>query len=42
MKCNRGGARLAMGYGVALPDKILEKVYHQNAEKIFAMYREEK
>ena len=29
-------------YGVALPDKILEKVYHQNAEKIFAMYREEK
>src|SRR6266702_2839043 len=28
--------------GVALPDKILEKVYHQNGEKIFAMYREEK
>jgi gluconolactonase len=26
-------------YGMALPDKILEKVYHRNAEKIFAMYR---
>jgi uncharacterized protein len=29
-------------YGIALPDKILEKVYHKNAEKIFAMYRGEK
>ena len=29
-------------YGMALPDKILEKVYHKNAEKIFAMYRGEK
>jgi predicted TIM-barrel fold metal-dependent hydrolase len=28
-------------YGVALPDKILEKLYHKNAEKIFAMYRGE-
>jgi len=22
---------------MALPDKLLEKVYHENAEKIFAM-----
>jgi predicted TIM-barrel fold metal-dependent hydrolase len=29
-------------YGVALPDKVLEKVYHDNAEKIFAAYREGK
>jgi predicted TIM-barrel fold metal-dependent hydrolase len=28
-----------MIYGLALPDKTLEKVYHGNAEKIFAMYR---
>jgi len=28
-----------MIYGMALPDAILEKVYHGNAEKIFAMYR---
>jgi predicted TIM-barrel fold metal-dependent hydrolase len=28
-----------MIYGMALPDKILEKVYHGNAEKIFATYR---
>ena len=28
-----------MIYGVALPDSILEKVYHGNAEKIFAIYR---
>jgi predicted TIM-barrel fold metal-dependent hydrolase len=27
-----------MIYGMALPDKILEKVYHGNAEKIFATY----
>jgi predicted TIM-barrel fold metal-dependent hydrolase len=31
-----------MIYGMGLPDKILEKVYHKNAEKIFAMYREGK
>jgi predicted TIM-barrel fold metal-dependent hydrolase len=31
-----------MIYGMALPDKILEKVYHGNAEKIFATYRGEK
>jgi uncharacterized protein len=29
-------------YGMTLPDRILEKVYHKNAEKIFAMYRGEK
>ena len=29
-------------HGMALPGKILEKVYHKNAEKIFAMYRGEK
>jgi uncharacterized protein len=29
-------------YGMALPGKILEKVYHLNAEKIFAMYRGER
>jgi len=28
-----------MIYGMALPDKILEKVYRGNAEKIFATYR---
>jgi uncharacterized protein len=28
-----------MIYGMALPDGILEKVYHDNAEKIFATYR---
>jgi len=28
-----------MIYGMALPDPILEKVYHRNAEKIFSMYR---
>jgi len=28
-----------MIYGMALPDPILEKVYHKNAENIFAMYR---
>jgi predicted TIM-barrel fold metal-dependent hydrolase len=27
-----------MIYGLALPDKILEKVYHGNAEKMFATY----
>jgi uncharacterized protein len=27
-----------MIYGVGLRDQILEKVYHQNAEKIFSMY----
>jgi predicted TIM-barrel fold metal-dependent hydrolase len=27
-----------MIYGMELPDSILEKVYHKNAEKIFAMY----
>lgn len=31
-----------MIYGMALPDGILEKVYHGNAEKIFAMYRGQK
>ena len=31
-----------MIYGMHLPDAILEKVYHGNAEKIFAMYRGEK
>jgi hypothetical protein len=25
-----------------LPDSILEKIYHKNAEKIFAMYHGEK
>jgi hypothetical protein len=30
-----------MIYGIELPDSILEKVYHKNAEKIFAMYRGE-
>lgn len=30
-----------MIYGMELPDSILEKVYHKNAEKIFAMYRGE-
>jgi predicted TIM-barrel fold metal-dependent hydrolase len=29
-------------YGLALPHKVLEKVYHGNAEKIFAVYREGK
>jgi predicted TIM-barrel fold metal-dependent hydrolase len=28
-----------MIYGMALPDKILEKVYHGNAEKIFATFQ---
>jgi predicted TIM-barrel fold metal-dependent hydrolase len=28
-----------MIYGMELPDKILQKVYHGNAEKIFAQYR---
>jgi hypothetical protein len=28
-------------YGMVLPDKILEKVYHKDEEKIFAMYRGE-
>jgi len=28
-----------MIYGMALPDAILEKVYHANAERIFSMYR---
>ena len=28
-----------MIYGMELPDSILEKVYHKNAEKIFTMYR---
>jgi len=27
-----------MIYGMELPDSILRKVYHENAEKIFAMY----
>jgi predicted TIM-barrel fold metal-dependent hydrolase len=31
-----------MIYGMALSDSILEKVYHKNAEKIFAMYHGEK
>jgi predicted TIM-barrel fold metal-dependent hydrolase len=31
-----------MIYGMGLPDGILEKVYHGNAEKIFAMYRGDK
>jgi len=31
-----------MIYGMHLPDAILEKVYHGNAEKIFAMYRGDK
>lgn len=31
-----------MIYGLGLPDQILEKVYHGNAEKIFAMYRGDK
>jgi predicted TIM-barrel fold metal-dependent hydrolase len=31
-----------MIYGMELPDSILEKVYHKNAEKIFAMYHGEK
>jgi predicted TIM-barrel fold metal-dependent hydrolase len=31
-----------MIYGMHLPDAILEKVYHGNAEKIFSMYRGEK
>jgi len=25
-------------YGLALPDQVLEKVYHENAEKIFARF----
>jgi len=28
-----------MIYGMKLPDPILEKVYHANAERVFAMYR---
>ncbi len=28
-----------MIYGMALPDRILEKVYHGNAEKMFSAYR---
>jgi len=28
-----------MIYGMKLPDSILEKVYHANAERVFAMYR---
>lgn len=31
-----------MIYGMALPDAVLEKVYHGNAEKIFTMYRGQK
>jgi predicted TIM-barrel fold metal-dependent hydrolase len=31
-----------MIYGMELPDSVLEKVYHKNAEKIFAMYHGEK
>ncbi len=31
-----------MIYGMGLPDWILEKVYHGNAEKIFAMYHGDK
>ena len=31
-----------MAYGMALPDSILEKVYHGNAEKILSMYSGEK
>jgi predicted TIM-barrel fold metal-dependent hydrolase len=27
-----------MIYGIGLPDPVLEKVYHRNAEKIFSMY----
>jgi predicted TIM-barrel fold metal-dependent hydrolase len=30
-----------MIYGMELPDSILEKVYHKNAEKIFALYHGE-
>lgn len=30
-----------MIYGMQLPDSILEKVYHKNAENIFAMYHGE-
>jgi predicted TIM-barrel fold metal-dependent hydrolase len=30
-----------MIYGMGLPDAILEKVYHKNAEKIFSKYRGE-
>lgn len=26
-------------YGLALPDSILEKVYHRNAERIFAQFK---
>jgi hypothetical protein len=26
-------------YGMGLPDKVLEKVYHANAERIFAEYK---
>ena len=26
-------------YGMELPDPILEKVYHKNAERIFAQYK---
>ena len=29
-----------MIYGMKLPDSILEKVYHANAERVFAMYRD--
>lgn len=29
-------------YGLALPDSILEKVYYQNAERIFAQFKGEK
>jgi predicted TIM-barrel fold metal-dependent hydrolase len=31
-----------MIYGMELPDAILEKVYHKNVEKIFAMYHGDK
>jgi predicted TIM-barrel fold metal-dependent hydrolase len=31
-----------MIYGMELPDAILEKVYHGNAEKVFSLYRGEK
>jgi predicted TIM-barrel fold metal-dependent hydrolase len=31
-----------MIYGMGLPDAVLEKVYHGNAEKIFSMYHGEK
>jgi len=27
-----------MIYGLGLPDDVLEKVYHENAEKLFAQF----